>query len=309
MPIVKYPFSLIIIFMMLVSSCSQSGDTLTTDSSPEKMVASTTKQAASPHPYGGWYCPDNLRGFPPVDIADLDQVPVVTDRLPTQEETRNGTSLIYIDPIRYPGAYPLSMELPRLARYYSESTKKNELIIVIQAVDVNRDSIVGFRYVNGGNGSARLHEVTFLSELESQNIKSTPFVSKEISINAGPSTVFDVITNRKYANKLGAAFAEGAYVESDWKDKSAVHVKYGPGVSMKAGHITAIWEDMYIQIDYDFDGEHYVEKFFMYSDKEQPTITNLQLVAGPYASDYPVHQKIWNKWIQTLKSISESAEL
>jgi hypothetical protein len=50
------------------------------------------------HRYGGWYCPDNLNGFPAVDIQDWDAVPVINDRLPTREEAQNGTSLMYIDP-------------------------------------------------------------------------------------------------------------------------------------------------------------------------------------------------------------------
>ena len=29
-----------------------------------------------PHKYGGWYCPDNLNGFPPVDITNWKNVPL-----------------------------------------------------------------------------------------------------------------------------------------------------------------------------------------------------------------------------------------
>jgi hypothetical protein len=42
----------------------------------------------------GWYCPDNTKMFPPVDIKSWNKVPVVNGRLPTFEETQNGTSLI-----------------------------------------------------------------------------------------------------------------------------------------------------------------------------------------------------------------------
>lgn len=48
----------------------------------------------SPHNYGGWYCPDNLRGFPAEDIADWNNVPVVNGRMPTEAETRDGRSLM-----------------------------------------------------------------------------------------------------------------------------------------------------------------------------------------------------------------------
>ncbi len=43
-----------------------------------------------PHRYGGWYCPDNLNGFPAVDISNWESVPVVNGRMATKEETHNG---------------------------------------------------------------------------------------------------------------------------------------------------------------------------------------------------------------------------
>ena len=107
------------------------------------------------HPYGGWYCPDNF-GFQPVNILELEQVPAIWDRLPTQEEARNGTSLIYVDSAKYPDAQVLEMELPRLAKVYMPFKEMSELIIVIQAVVIGEDTIVGYRFPSGGNGSASL---------------------------------------------------------------------------------------------------------------------------------------------------------
>ena len=53
------------------------------------------------HDYGNWYCPDNLNGFPAVDIKKWESVPVVNGRMATMEETQNGTSLIFIDNQKY----------------------------------------------------------------------------------------------------------------------------------------------------------------------------------------------------------------
>jgi len=104
--------------------------------------------------------------------------------LPTKEETRNGTSLMYFDTTKTPSARPLDMTVPRLARYYSEYTKKNELVIVIQAVEVEKDTVVGFRYLNGGNGSAWFGEVNFVSDNEIDNLGATPFVSFNSELDA-----------------------------------------------------------------------------------------------------------------------------
>ena len=94
--------------------------------------------AVVPHQYGGWYCPDNLGGFPAVDILDWNDVPVVNGRMATQEETQNGTSLIFVDIEKHPDARPLDMEMPRLARFFNVQSDKNELVIVIQALAISK---------------------------------------------------------------------------------------------------------------------------------------------------------------------------
>ena len=38
-----------------------------------------------PHKYGGWYCPDNLNGFPAVDINNWENVPIVNGRMATKD--------------------------------------------------------------------------------------------------------------------------------------------------------------------------------------------------------------------------------
>ena len=63
-----------------------------------------------PHKYGGWYCPDNLNGFPAVDISNWESVPVVNGRMATKEETHNGISLIFVDDLKYPNAKALDID-------------------------------------------------------------------------------------------------------------------------------------------------------------------------------------------------------
>ena len=147
----------------ILISCSQNKKTINEDLA-EKPLEKVNSTKQEPHQYGGYYCPDNLGGFPAVDIDNWKSVPVVNGRMATKEETQNGTSLIFVDLEKYPDTKPLDIKMPKLARYYNKNSGKKEIIIVIQALKVSNDSVVGFRYLNGGNGSAYMDKVRFLSE-------------------------------------------------------------------------------------------------------------------------------------------------
>ena len=305
----KLILSILMINFVLLTSCDQidesnndaSNSTVETSIEEEQPIKSKYKTI---HQYGGWSCPDNLRGFPPVNIQEMDKVPVVNGRLPTKEETQNGTSLMYFDTTEIPNARPLDMAMPKLARYYSEYTKKNELVLVIQAVAVEKDTVVGFRYLNGGNGSAWFGEVSFVSEEEINKIGATPFVFVNSEIKAPQKIIWEVITSPTYAKLLGEAFDENAFIESDWTENAKVHFKYAPDSLVSTGIITALWENMYIQVDYNFDGYHYAEKFLILGN-ENNNSSKLQMVAGPYGEDIEAQKTVWNNWLQKVKEISE----
>ena len=145
-----------------------------------------------PHRYGGWYCPDNF-GFVPVDIQKLDEVPAIADRLPTEQELHDNMSLINVDTAKYPDARALEMDLPRVARIYSERKGMSELIIVIQAIVVQEDTVVGYRFANGGNGSAWLSDVTFLSEDEVAGMGAQPFFYSKSVLKAKTEDIWRAI--------------------------------------------------------------------------------------------------------------------
>lgn len=114
----------------------------------------------------GWYCPDNIQGFPPVDIKLWNKVPVVNGRLPTYEETEDGTSLIYYDTSRTPDAKPYGITLPKLATLACDCKGNGETIIVIQIVQTAKDTVVGYRFLTGGNGTSHFRDVHFLADNE-----------------------------------------------------------------------------------------------------------------------------------------------
>ena len=111
------------------------------------------------------HCPDNLE-FPAVNIKSWNTVPVVNGRLPNKEEALNGTSLIYFDKKKWPDAKPYAMTLPKLASFFNPNTKRKDTVIVIQIVQTREDTVVGYRYLTGGNGSHNFRDFHFLTEKE-----------------------------------------------------------------------------------------------------------------------------------------------
>ncbi len=128
-------------------------------------------------------------------------------------------------------------------------------------------------------------------------------VSSSIKIEALPSEVWDVITNKTYAKELGNVFDKNAFVESDWKLGSDVHFVYEPDKVVSTGTIGKLIENELIQVDYDFDGFEYVER---YSIETDGPISTLSIHAGPYTSDFEAQKVVWNNWLAKVKELSEN---
>lgn len=299
----KSVLALSVMCISTLMSCSQNNPVVE-NNSVEKAAEKAAVQQKKSHNYGGWYCPDNLGGFPAVDINDWDKVPVVNGRMPTQEETRNGTSLINVDMEKYPNAKPLDMTMPKLARYFNRSSQKEEIIIVIQAVNVANDSVVGFRFLNGGNGSARLGDVRFMTDKEIGSLAHSKFVTHKVEINAPRETVWKIMTLSHYTKALQPIFDQKNTLPADWKSKSKVNFKYQNGGIGTADYAGELYGNMYIQIDSELDGYQYVEKFFL-SRNEASGKAELLLVCGPYGADYENQNFILKNWAKKIKEMAE----
>lgn len=288
---------------VLITSCAQN-DVIEDELEPsEETTSSADPVYTEMHSYGGWFCPDNLNGFPPVDISDLSKVPVVVGRLPTIEESRNGTSLMYFDKTAIPDARPLDVKLPQLARVYSSHSGMDEIVIVIQAVVAKNDTVVGFRYPNGGNGSAWYGQVTFLSEQEVNAIKPSPFVYKKTKINASKETIWQGFIRTDYAKSLGEKFNKEAFFNSAWSKDSEVHLNYESNGIKATGIVTTLWGVLYIQIDYDDNGSHYSEKMMVFENNQDNT-SELHMVAGPYLESFETLNETWESWSLEVKDLS-----
>ncbi|WP_298265467.1 hypothetical protein [uncultured Lutibacter sp.] len=288
---------LMVLCLISFTACSQNKPT------KEVEVQTKAKQIKTePHTYGGWYCPDNLNGFPPVDIQNWKNVPVVNGRMATKEETQNGTSLIFVDTKKYPNAKVLDLKLPKLANYYNEITRRNDLIIVIQAIHINNDSIVGFRYLNGGNGSARLNEIEFLSDNEIKNIPNSKFVTYSININSSQDNIWKVLTKKEYTAELQPIFDKNNLLNKDWREVSNVNFHYNNDKILTSQFARKLFGNFYIQNDY--KNALYNEKFLLLENLVSKN-TELKIVCGPFEDDYENQKNILIEWASKVKELSE----
>ncbi|MBC8756681.1 hypothetical protein H2O64_18555 [Kordia sp. YSTF-M3] len=141
-----------------------------------------------------------------------------------------------------------------------------------------------------------------LTSCKSNDMKESKIVSISIDINANSSEVWNLITSKDYAKELGSVFDKNAFVESDWKLGSEVHFKYEPNKIVSTGIITKLIENELIQVEYDFSGFKYEER---YTIEESNTVSKLAIYAGPYISDFEAQKIVWKSWLLKVKELSE----
>ena len=261
-----------------------------------------TEFSKKPHRYGGWYCPDNLFGFPAVDISHWNTVPVIRNRFPSKEETQTEASLIFVDTLEYPNSSVLDMNLPKLARFYNRSTKRSEYVIIIQAFRVNNDSIVGFRYLNGGNGSAHLAEVTLLKEAEIDSMPKSKFVSIDLTIKGTEEKVWKVMTDINYSNIFISIKEKDDNIPENWRDSTNFNYYYSNSGQSLSRFAQKHFGNFYLQNDYSY--LNYSEKIFLKSNISDGSCT-VKVVFGPFLSDIDSQRKTIVNWIESVKFISE----
>ncbi|SFT81156.1 hypothetical protein SAMN05216474_2472 [Lishizhenia tianjinensis] len=292
----------LVIGMLPLSSCLFSNSN-TTEVETSKTNTVSKDKSVEPHRYGGWYCPDNLNTFPAVNLSDWNTVPAIENRLPTEEEAKSGASLILVDTEKYPKAKALTMSLPKLAKYQNPNTQREDVIIVIQAVSIQEDSIVGFRFLNGGNGSARLKEVEFITKEKAQNLSKGKFVQHDYSIKAADTSIWKLMMDPELASLVQVSFDPQNQLSSDWRSKAQLNFNYPHKNKLINSFISDdFWGNCYVQND--FDQNLYTEKFFLTYDKDKQ-VSTLKIVCGPYDTDYEQQEKVLTNWAKRIKDLSE----
>ncbi len=299
-------FSILTLLPMLLAFASCSGQKPANEHSntPGETPAPLAIKNTAPHRYGGWYCPDNF-GFVPVDIQKLDQVPAIANRLPTQQELRDNMSLIDVDTALYPDARALKMELPRVARIYSDHKRMTELIIVIQAIVVQEDTVVGYRFANGGNGSAWLRDVTFLSDAEVEGMGPQPFFYSKSVLKASTKDIWEAMRKTDYFKQLGEKFDEKAFFTEPWNPLSEVVLNLDTEKEKAKGYVGMVFGNYYLHIDYNRGGFHYSEKLLLMENREDNT-TQFFFASGPYPKDFKKQKSALEAWVEAVRRASEA---
>lgn len=299
----KNTISTLILLVLIFAACSGQEKAGEESGNKYKMPVPGQNNTKKPHQYGGWYCPDNF-GFVPVNIQNLDEVPAISNRLPKHQELQDHMSLIEVDTFKFPDARALKMDLPRLARIYLDWKGMSELIIVIQAIIVSEDTVVGYRFPNGGNGSARIGNVNFLSDEEISKLGSQPFFYSQTKLHSTKEELWKAISKTEYAKELGVKFDQTDFFSSEWNPNAQAHLNYNTKEERAKGHIGMVYGNLYLHIDYIRDGFHYSEKLLMIENQEDNT-TELFIASGPYPDDFDKQKLHWSNW---LVSVVESTE-
>ena len=298
----RFSIPTIILLLLIFVSCSSQKSTKEHSETTTENVDSELTKKKEPHRYGGWYCPDNF-GFVPIDIQKIDEVPAIADRLPTEQELNDKKSLISVDTDKYPDARAFEMKLPRVARINSNRTGMDELIIVIQAIIVSEDTVVGYRFPNGGNGSAWLSDVEFLSEEELAGLGSQPFFYSKSILKASKEDIWKAFTKTNYFKELGEKFDKKEFFSSEWTSHSEAHLKSKQDGEKATGYVGTVFGNAYLHIDYHREGSHYSEKLLMSENREENT-TELYFASGPFPKDFEKQRSNWNNWIEEVKKMS-----
>lgn len=296
--------SLIVILLLSSVACAQ-------DSTPPEVIEQ--KEIAKPikvepfekvevprHNYGGWYCPDNLRGFPAVHFSEWSEVPVVNGRMPTKIDADNGATLIMVDTEKFPQAKPLGMTFPKLAYFESPYTNRKEIIIVIQGLNIDNDSVVGFRYLNGGNGSARLNRVEFIPDSEVDQFPNYQFATGKVEIKASPEKVRSIMTQPENAKFFKSLSSTNVRPNAEQNLNVNYHYK-------NAGNHTSEYADMlfgnfYVQNDY--QENNFTEKFLILEGDDSNT-SYVQYACGPFLDDFKIEKARLAAWMLEVKQQSE----
>ncbi len=262
------------------------------------------EQKQEPHRYGGWYCPDNF-GFVPVDIEKLNEVPAISDRLSTEQELNDNMSLIRVDMEKHPDAKALEMDLPRVASVYSDRRGINELIIVIQAIVVQKDTVVGFRYANGGNGSTWISDVTFLSDEEVAEKGSLPYFYSTSVLKSSTEEIWGAVIKTDYFKQLGEKFDHKKFFSSKYNPEAQAYLELEVDGEKATGYVGMVYGNYYLQIDYNRNGFHYSEKLLMIENQDDKT-TKLFFASGPYPEDFEKQKTNWDGWVNAVTETSEA---
>lgn len=108
---------------------------------------------------------DDNNLWPSIDIKSWQETPAINGRLATEIDAKNNLAIYYIENGGIDHS-PYNILLPKLAYLLNSETQEVNLVVVIQIETTAKDTVAGYRNIEGGNGACMLNELKFLDESE-----------------------------------------------------------------------------------------------------------------------------------------------
>ena len=103
---------------------------------------------------------DDLWGT--ISIINWNDTPCIKNRVATRDDVKNGLAVFYLENSN--DVKPIKINLPKCALHVDQETKKETPVILIQAEKSQGQELIGYRFLNGGNGIGLLLEFKLLEE-------------------------------------------------------------------------------------------------------------------------------------------------
>jgi hypothetical protein len=98
----------------------------------------------------------------PIDMGMWKNTPCIEGRVATKEDVKKGLAVFYIE--NSDDIKPINIHLPACAIHIDQETKKETPVILIQAEKSQGQELIGYRFLNGGNGIALLFELKLIDK-------------------------------------------------------------------------------------------------------------------------------------------------
>jgi hypothetical protein len=98
-----------------------------------------------------------------IDLASWRETPHKKADVASEQVVKDGTAVFYIRPDGNDHRI-LEVKVPSLAFFFDPETKERNIVVVIQGERVGDEELIGFRYLNGGNGICTVSELEFVDE-------------------------------------------------------------------------------------------------------------------------------------------------
>ena len=97
----------------------------------------------------------------PIDVAAWQATPCISGRTATRADVAQGIAVFVLEPSGGARVSPVDMKLPAYGRQI-QADERRIPVVIIQAENASGQTLLGVRYLTGGNGVCMPHEVEIL---------------------------------------------------------------------------------------------------------------------------------------------------